>query len=175
MKSLFKGRVPFVYYLHPQGMRMTPFTLCWSDESNYGPKGSQPYILHDLVKPRFTLPSESLSHLSAQFPGAYCPIFLLYKVRFLSPNVLLWALPIPGSFGMSEMVVWDKRPATCAALFFSELRHCSTGRKAFCIHTCLHLHSTHFINTTQHPYSRTPYSLPHMEHRPLCEEVGSYQ
>lgn len=90
VKSLLKGRVPFVYYLHPQIMRMIPFTLCWPDESNYSPKGPQPYILQDLVKPRSTSPSESSSHLSAPFPGAHCPIFfLLYKVRFLSPNVLL--------------------------------------------------------------------------------------
>lgn len=61
---------------------MTSFTLCCPDEPTYGPKGSQPYILQDLVKPRSTLLSESLGHLRANFLQHTTPFFFCTKLDF---------------------------------------------------------------------------------------------
>lgn len=170
MKSLFvglvfKGRVLFVYYLHPQGMMMTysASVSLMNNPRSHGLTFSRTWsIKHKIHIVLWVIESLSMPN----FLRYTTPLFFCTKLHF-SPNERLWPSPISGSFGMPEM---DERPTTCVALFFSGPRHCR-GRKAFCIHARLHSHSTHFTNTTQHPIQQNAlFSSPHGVQTTMCED-----
>lgn len=151
---------------------MTPFTLSQPDKQ---PKRSQHYILQDLVNQTqvHTVLRVIESPPVPNFLGYTTPFISCTKLH-LSPNGLVW--PSLALLLCLKWLYWTSGPPHVQPCF-SLGSDPATGRKAFCIHTCLHSHSTHFVNTTRHPYSRTPYSLPHKEYRPLCvcEEMDSHQ
>lgn len=148
MKSPFKGKAPFVYCLHSQGKMMAPFTLCSLMSQPTAPRGHSLTFSRTWSNLGWHCPLNQFPE--AQIPEVYYPIFLLYKVTFLSPSVLLWPLPIPGSFGMSAMAVLGKRPAACVALFFSGFRHCHR-QESF-----LHSHMSPFTQHPLHKHDPTP-------------------
>ena len=163
LQDLCLRQGPFAYSLHSQGMVMTPCTL--SLMSN--PRGRSLTCFRIWsIKHRFTLSSESLSHRQ-------CPMFWGTPPHFSSIQSYISLQmdfcdhrPSLALLECLKWLYWTSSPPHVKPCF-SLGSETATGRKAFCIHTCLHSHSTHFINITRHPCSRKPYSLPCTEHRPL--------